>query len=241
MGSDATLNALPAPDAEQRERLFFLAMAVAITATVLTGFGAFALLGISSVRAPWWVHVQAVSFMAWIGLYLTQNLLVFRGDTQTHRRLGRAGVWLAAWMVLLGLVLTPVTVAVARVPPFFTPAFFLALDWVNIVCFGALVYAALHLRTLTDWHRRLMLCATISVMAPACGRLLALAGWTSAWSIFGMLSLYVLLAMAADFYIRGRIHQAYLWGLGAILAMAPLATGIAELPLLQSIAAHLAA
>jgi len=91
MGSDATLNALPAPDAEQRERLFFLAMAVAIAATVLTGFGAFALLGISSVRAPWWVHVHGISFMAWIGLYLTQNLLVFRGDTQTHRRLGRAG------------------------------------------------------------------------------------------------------------------------------------------------------
>lgn len=239
MGTGATFDAFPAPDREQRERLFFFSAAVAIAATVIAGFGAFALLGVSSFGAPWWVHVHGVSFMAWVGIYLTQNFLILKGRTSEHRRLGRVGAWWAAWMVLIGLVLTPVTLAVGRVPPFFTPAHFLALDWVNVVCFAGLVTAAIRLRKRTDWHRRLMLCATICVIAPALGRLLILAGVTASWSIVSMLLMYVALAMAADRVIRGRVHPAYLWGFGAIFAMIPLITLLAGFPPLVALAQQL--
>jgi hypothetical protein len=45
--------------AEQRERLFFLSMALAIAVTVAVAFSLFYVAGISSFGAPWWVHVNA--------------------------------------------------------------------------------------------------------------------------------------------------------------------------------------
>jgi hypothetical protein len=134
------------------------------------------------------------------------------------------------------LVVTPVTHAVGRVPPYFTPAYFLALDWVNIACFGALVYAALHLRRQTDWHRRLMLCATICVTAPAWGRLLVLADVLTIWSNIGMLLVFVGGAMVGDWYIRGRVHPAYYWGFAAIAAMAPVITFLSTLAPVNTLA-----
>ena len=227
-------------DSEQLERRFFLGMALAIAATVLAGFGSFAAIGISSFGAPWWVHVHGLSFLAWIGLYVTQNLFVYRRSIEQHRRLGRIGMGLAGWMILVGLLLTPVTVGNGRFPPFFTPAFFLALDWTNIACFAALVYAAFHFRRQTDWHRRLMLCATICVIAPAVGRLLVLAGAMSGWSNVGDLLLYVAIAMVADWRIRGRVHPAYFWGFGAIFAMAPIIDALVAFPPFEALARSIA-
>jgi hypothetical protein len=206
--------------AESRERLFFLVMAIVIAVTVVTAFSLFLAAGISTFRSPWWVHIHAVTFMAWIGFYVLQNTLVFRNDIALHRRLGRIGAVYAAWMVLVGLVLTPLTLAVGRSPPFFTPAYFLALDVVNIVTFGALLYAAIRNRRRTDWHRRLMLCATICVVAPAIGRLMVLSGTTvTAASMVALLLVYVVVAMLFDWVNRGRVHAAYFWGAGALVLM----------------------
>jgi len=204
--------------AEKRERLFFFRVAVAIALTVAAGFGGFLAVGISSFAAPWWVHLHALTFVGWIAIYVTQNLLVLRDDISRHRALGRiAGGW-AAWMVLVGLLLTPLTLAVGRSPPFFTPPYFLALDWVNIAVFAGLVYAGLRNRHRTDWHRRLMLCATICVIAPAFGRLIVLSGLPVSAALNVAL---LLVAMIADRVIRGRVHPAYFRGLGAIVAMVP--------------------
>ena len=207
------------PPVEARERRFFFIMAIILALTVLVGFGLFIVVGISSFGAPWWVHIHAVSFLGWIALYVQQNRLVLHGSLDRHRRLGQAGMVLAAWMVAVGLVLTPVTLAAGRSPPFFTPAQFLALDWVNILVFAALVGAALRLRRQTDWHRRLMLSATICVIAPALGRILVLAGAMSPWNNTLALLGYVGIAMAADWRNRGRVHPAYLCAAAALLAM----------------------
>ncbi len=224
-------------DPETSERLFFLRMSCAIAATVVLGFGAFAALGISSFRSPWWVHLHALSFMAWIALFITQNTLAYRDALPQHRRLGRVGALLAGWMVVLGLVLTPVTLIVDRVPPVFTPAFFLALDWVNIACFAILVFSALHLRRQTDWHRRLMFCATVCVIAPAVGRLQLIAmDQMSVWMVTGALLVFVIIGMLADLKRHGRVHPAYNWGAAVIFLMAPLTDALSDLEALQSLA-----
>ena len=206
--------------AESRERMFFLVMAIVIAVTVVTGFSLFLAAGISTFHSPWWVHIHAVTFMAWIGFYVLQNTLVFRNDIALHRRLGRIGAVYAIWMVLVGLVLTPLTLAVGRSPPFFTPAYFMALDLVNIATFGALLYAAIRNRRRTDWHRRLMLCATICVIAPAIGRLVVLSGMpATAPVITALLLVYVVVAMLFDWANRGRVHAAWFWGAGALVMM----------------------
>jgi FtsH-binding integral membrane protein len=229
-----------APDPERRERAFLLAMSVLLALTVATGFGLFVAIGISSFRSPWWVHVHALSFVGWIALYLMQNVLVFKGDLASHRTLGRAGAVLAAWLVLVGLVLTPVTVAVHRSPPFFAPPVFLAMDWANIVAFGGLVCAGILNRRRSDWHRRLMLCATVCVIAPACGRILVLAGAMTPWNNVLVLLGYIALAAAFDVYNRRRIHPAYAWGAGTLLAMGASIPLLAAFPPLAAYANSLA-
>lgn len=233
--------ALPGTSAEHRERLFFLIMAIVIAATVIVAFSLFYVAGISSLGSPWWVHVHGVTFMGWIGLYLLQNVLVFRNDIALHRKLGRFGAAYAVWMVLVGLALTPLTLAAGRSPPFFTPSYFLALDWVNIVVFGALLYAAIRNRNRTDWHRRLMLCATICVIAPAWGRLIVLSGNTMTAPVnVAMLLAYVVAAMAFDWSNRGRVHAAYGWGFAALVLFAVTTELLAILPMFAGTAARIA-
>lgn len=227
--------------AEHRERLFFLIMAGAIAVTVLIAFSLFHQAGFSSFGSPWWVHVHGVTFVTWIGFYVVQNTLVFKNDIALHRKLGRIGVILAAWMVFVGLVLTPLTLAVGRSPPFFTPAYFLALDWLNITLFAALIVTAIRLRKRTDWHRRLMLCATICVIAPALGRIIVLAGSAMTASVnVATLLAYIVIAMLFDWGNRGRVHPAYAWGAGALVAMAVLIELLAIVPPFAALAARIA-
>jgi len=236
-----TVAAVSLPSQEQRERLFFLVMSLAIAATVVSAFGIWMHRGISSFASPWLVHVHAVTFMAWIALYVTQNTLVFQNNLTLHRKVGRAGAVLAAWMVFVGLVLTPWTLSAHRSPPFFTPAYFLAMDWVNIVAFGALLTAALSLRRQTDWHRRLMLSATVCVMAPAFGRLLVLAaGGFTTIDLVGMQLALLAVAIVADLIIRGRIHTAYFWGAGALLGMGLAIEGLSRVGPFLSLADRIA-
>jgi hypothetical protein len=209
------------PSAEQRERTFFFLMAVLIALAVPTCFGLFWLAGISSFHSPWWVHVHGVSFMGWVALYLTQNWLIWRGETVTHRKLGYFGAGWAAWMVFVGLALTPMSLAAGRAPPFFAPSYFLALDWVNIAVFGVLAWAAIANRRRTDWHRRLMLSATLAVIGPAFGRMVVLAtgGVTAPLNVIPLFALLAI-ALLADLRIRGRVHPAYGWGAAGLAAFA---------------------
>lgn len=232
--------ASPSTTADRRERSFLLAMAGVLALTVAAGFGMFIVVGISSFRSPWWVHLHALSFVGWIALYVTQNVLVHKGDLARHRALGRIGAALAVWLVVLGLVLTPVTVAVHRAPPFFTPAQFLAMDWALIVTFAVLASAGILCRRRSDWHRRLMLCATICVIAPAVGRLLVLAGAMSAWNNALAQLVFVAIAAAFDLYNRHTVHPAYAWGAGALLAMGAVTGPLAAFPPLVAYASALA-
>lgn len=205
------------PSTENRERRFFRHMAILLALTVVAGFGGWLLTGHSSFASPWWVHVHAISNMAWIALFGAQTSFIARGDHARHRALGKAGVLLATWMLLIGLVLTPYDIAAHRFPAaFFSPAFFLALDWMNILLFAALVLGGWLMRKQSDWHRRLMLAATIIVIFPAWGRLLIIAGLPGQLgALFSLL--YIAIAMIADRRLRGRIHPAWYVGIAALV------------------------
>lgn len=227
--------------AEQRERLFYLIMALAITATVIVGFSLYIVVGLSSFASPWWVHVHAVSYMGWIALYLTQNILVVRGALAQHRRLGvLMGLW-AAWMVLVGSALLWLSIAAHRAPPpVFTASFLIVMDELTVLLFAALVGAGLWLRARKDWHRRLMFGATVTIFAPAIGRITEVTtgfSWTNI--ILGQLA-FMAVAMVFDLTSRGRIHPALLWGAAGIAAMGIIVPPIADLPSIVAFADGLA-
>ena len=97
-----------------------------------------------------------------------------------------------------------------RFPPFFSPPYFLTLTAIESLVFGLMVWAAVRRRNRTDWHRRLMIGATIVILEPALGRLLPMPlmiGWSDLpigliqLGVVGIIALY-------DRRTLGSVHPA---------------------------------
>lgn len=233
--------ATPATSSVQKERAFFFYMALAILATVLAGFGFFFAIGASSFHSPWWVHVHAVSMGTWVMLYVTQNWLVWRGNLTAHRRLGPIAAGWSVWIFALGFVTTAMDVHTHRVPPFFSPNYFLMMDWLNMVAFGALAWTAVRLRARSDWHKRLMLGAMINLIAVAWGRLTLpfLFDQRGIWLVMVILLGYFGVGMLHDRHTRGSVHPAYYWGAGALVVWVSLSFATQDLPPVLALATSL--
>jgi hypothetical protein len=166
------------------------------------------------------LHVKGFVFSAWIILFLVQSVLMVRGSRALHQRLGWFAAVLAAAMVML--VAAATVEEMRRTPPFPPPAVALALNTFDTVVFAILVSAAIRYRKKPEWHKRLMLSATlILVGAPIVRILLILEGKMS----IGLLILDVLLVdliflicFAMDLSSRRRVHPAYLVALGMLIA-----------------------
>lgn len=215
----ATLsNPMPAPSIGSER--FFLKSAVVMAVVIVFGFSMQLAMGRSTFASPLRVHVHAVLFMGWVAIYLLQNVLVASGRIDLHRRLG----WLAAaWagaMVVSGIAVTVIMARAGTVPFFFQPIQFLIFDPVAVVTFAGLTAAAIVLRRQTEWHRRLHFCGMAMLLAPAFGRILPLPlmqPW--AWeATFAVTLLFPLAGMWADRRRGERVHRAWLWGIGTMLA-----------------------
>jgi hypothetical protein len=215
---------------EYRERLFFFVMAAFVAVVIASGFLSRIATGAITFAQPWPTHVHAVSFMSWLGVFVAQSGLALRGSMALHATLGRAGVALAAWMTVVGVAVTANAVASGCVPPFFTPPYFLMLDWLNAGLFLGLVLWAVRMRRRSDWHRRLMLCATVYVGIPGFARLILLV--SPAPDVFKLLGAYLAFlapAIAFDLVTRRRIHPAYLAASGIVIITALLVGPVSRL------------
>jgi hypothetical protein len=219
----------PSQNLEQRERRFFMVMAIAIAGAVLLGFGGYIVIGRSSFGAPWWVHMHAITYMGWVVLYLNQNLLVVRGNIARHRQLGRVMAGWAVWMLMVGTLALTFNTSTHRTPPIFKPPFLIAMDGINLLLFLALVIAGLMMRQRTDWHRRLMLSATVCIIAPALGRITVMSGGFSLRYLILLQLGYIGVAMLGDWRMRGRIHPAYYWGAATMILMGLITKPVSEL------------
>jgi uncharacterized membrane protein len=216
----ATLAQPPlAPRSIDDER-FFLNSAILMAAIIAVGFSFQLAMGRSTFASPLRVHVHAVLFMGWVAIYLIQNVLVATDRVGLHRRLG----WIAAaWMVAMtvsGILVTVLVVRNGTTPFFFQPLQFLIFDPVAVLTFAGLTTAAIVLRRQTDWHRRLHFCGMTMLLAPAFGRLLPLP-LLQPWSweaTFAVTLLFPLFGMWSDLRRRGRVHPAWVWGMGVLLA-----------------------
>jgi hypothetical protein len=200
---------------------FFLISAIVMAVIIVLGFSVQLGLGRSSFGARIGVHVHAVVFFGWTMLYVAQNVLVARGSIALHRRLGWIGAWWAAAIVLLGLYTTAMTVRQGTSPFFFQPAYFLFMNGVTVIGFGALTAAGIVLRRQTAWHRRLILCGMAILTGPAFGRLLPMPLMIphAAWGVFAAVMLFPIMGMIRDVKRSGRVHRAWWWGAGTITAI----------------------
>ena len=200
---------------------FFLRSAIIMAAIIAAGFSVQLAMGRSTFASPVRVHIHAILFMGWVAIYLAQNVLVASGRLDLHRRLGWvAAVWMIP-MVVSGFLVTAIMVRNGNVPFFFQPLQFLVFDPMTVTGFAGLTVAAIMLRRRTDWHRRLHFCGMTLLLAPAFGRLLPLPllqPW--AWeATFAATMLFPLAGILSDQRRSGRVHPAWKWGIGAMVAV----------------------
>ncbi|MEP7221559.1 MAG: adenylate cyclase [Novosphingobium sp.] len=226
------------------DQAFFVKLAIFLSVLIVFSFAQNAALGRVDLRTmPLWVHLHALLMLAWLGLFVTQNRLAAAGNLALHRKLG----WLAAYLVVGIVALSSFAGIMAlkrhAVPPFYSDAHFLALTQTDAVVFGGLVFAAITRRTETEYHRRLMMGATIMILDPALGRLLPMplmGGWGD-WAVLAVQLVLVGMIALHDRRILGRIHPATATS-GAIIAMAHVFVTVAGYnPEIAQIAASIAA
>jgi hypothetical protein len=124
-------------------------------------------------------------------------------------------------MIVFGTLVTIAMVRGGRAPFFFLPQQFLIFDPLMVYGFAGLSAAAIVLRRQTDWHRRLHFCGMTLLLSPGFGRLLPmplLIPWAFEAS-FAVPMLFPLAGVIADWRRTGRIHPAWGWGIGAIMAI----------------------
>jgi hypothetical protein len=202
------------------ERFFFYG-AIVMIAVLVVGFSNQLIAGRSTFAAPWPVHVHAVLFFGWAFFYLFQTVLATSGSVALHRRTGWiALVWLPA-MIAVALGVIVAMVRAGTTPFIFTPSYFLIMDVLVLVAFAGLIGAGLRMRRRTDWHRRLMFSGMAVLIGPGIGRLLPmplLMPWAGE-AVFAVQLLFPVAGMVADQRRTGRVHPAWWWGLGVMLAM----------------------
>lgn len=232
------------PLALRPETKFFAAMAAVIGLVVALGFGPTYAASLARPGLPLWVHLHGALMAAWVGLFALQSVLPAAGLQTWHRRLGWLSIGLVSVIVPLAFATNILAVKRGATPPFFSPAQMMAADGVDILLFAALYAAAVVLRHRPDWHKRLLLCASTLLTWPAFGRLAALSGVDMPMIIpvaSACLVVAVLAGPAFDWIRTRRVHPAYLWGVGLILATLPAHAILAATPWLQGLARLLAA
>lgn len=216
-----------------RTEMFFPATALVMAAVIVIGFSTHYLMGRSTFARPALWHLHGVAFMGWVALFVVQSSTGASRSLALHRRLG----WLAAgWSVVLVVLGIAITVRVVRegiAPFFFQPQHFLIANPLTVLVFAGLTAAAVRLRQRTDWHRRLHLTATAAIMGPGFGRLLPMPLMGPfAFQIVVLIGLiFPIAGMVRDYRREGRVHPAWLVGVGAILLVIPLAYAVAFSPI----------
>ncbi|SKB28473.1 adenylate cyclase [Sphingopyxis flava] len=190
---------------------FWQRMAIGLAIFIVFGFLQFAARGFADpLSAPAWVHLHGLAMLGWLALLIVQPSLVARGNLALHRRLGWLGAGLALIITGLGVFTGVMALVLHRQPPFFDPAYFLALTAIESMVFGAMVVWAIRRRRATDWHRRLMIGATIVILEPALGRLLPIpqmGAWAEPAVALCQLAAVAFVA-AYDWRLRGAVHPA---------------------------------
>ena len=191
---------------------FFVCMASVLLVIVAVGFAkSFYLRGMLPKRhavasLPAYIVLHGIVLTTWFLLFLGQTLLVASGKVRLHRALGVAGAALAVVLFMLSMVV--VVRSVVR-----ETSLVVIGDMVVLLLFATLISAAVWFRQKPDIHKRLMLIASICIVAPAIAR------WPGAQSMLPLsvlgpqLLLYGALILY-DLSSRRRVHRATLYGVG---------------------------
>ena len=238
-----------APSARGRgymaDQRFFTLFAIFLAIFILFSFIQFQLRGFVNVRtAPAFLHLHGALMVSWLGMFVLQSVLISRSRVQLHRTLGWLTVAIAAGVIVVGSYTGINAIARGFVPPFFTPAFFLALNQLGIAAFALTVVLAVVFRRQVQWHRRLVIGSTILITEPALGRLLPMPLMGQTWGEITALAIQLLMVAVIarhDRKVLGQVHPATLVVAGIAVSVHLLVEIASRLPITNELAASIAA
>ena len=224
------------PGGRSGERIFFVAMTVAILAAVLLGFARTFFLRplfpeiVAEFAAPEpFFLIHGAFFAAWFVLLAVQASFVTVGRVDLHRRLGAWGAVLAAAMVVLGVI--GVLIAARRPTGFIgvpvPPLEFMVQPLTELLLFAVFVGLAVHLRRDSASHKRLMLLGSIALLGAAIVRwpvslVMAESPVPGFMTMDLLVDLFIVPILVWDLLTRGRPHPVTLWGGLAVILSQPL-------------------
>lgn len=206
-----------------RNAFFYLAMAWLAAAAAVAGFSTtyFIPMAGGAFAGPAVAHVHGLLFFTWLSLLIVQVALIRRRNLRLHRRIGLAALPLAAAMAVSGLAMGRYAVGRDLAAGAGEAAYAQLVGVVTaMTIFVTFVAIALALRRRPDWHKRMMLLATIAVLWPAWFRFRHFLPWVPRPDILLAVVVadsLILVAIARDAVRFGRVHPAWLiFGLGLI-------------------------
>jgi hypothetical protein len=246
MATVATAPPAKAPLAGAHDRVFYTTLSILMALTVVAGFGpTYYFAGgsprtLSGAQITPTVHLHGLLFTAWVLLFIVQTSLVATRRVAVHRRMGIAGVVLAAGMIVAGFRTAVTSAAAGSAPPGADPLVFLVVPLFDLVLFAGFVSTAIARRRNKEAHKRLMVLAYASIITAAVARMPGILP-LGPLVFFALSFLFVVAGIAYDLWSRGRIHPVYLWGGAVLLISVPLRLAISSTAPWRSFAGWLVA
>jgi hypothetical protein len=257
----------PSPSAAVARRTrFYLWMAVAMAATAFLGFAPtyWAPLAQGVPERIGVLAVHGTLYFGWTLFVIYQAWLVGSGNVARHRDVGMIGVSLATAMVIFGVLaaINSSTRAIALNAGEAGESFMI-VPLSAVLSFGVLVIAAILNIRRPEAHKRLMLSATAVILEAPIARpfivylvmgghpppfhgTVGLAGFNGPPPpVMGVLPpalialLFIVVGMARDWRVLGKVHPAYLWAGGFALSVVLLRGPLSETPLWHGFARSL--
>lgn len=230
----------PPPQARAHEthrRGFFVAIASVLVVVVAVGFAPsfylrtyFQAPGSGDRPIPTHVILHGVLLTSWYVLFLAQTILVASRRITVHRLLGTVGAGVAVAVVTASMlvVVRLASRAVARGVPE-KAALIVTGDTCLLILFSLFVLVGISYRKRPDVHKRLMLLASITSLAPA------LARWPGAEALVPISVIVPQLGLIAalivyDIVLHRRVHPATGWGAALYVVAAGASTAIGFSP-----------
>jgi hypothetical protein len=169
-------------------------------------------------QLPAVVQIHGAMMTLWCAGFIVQTWLIEARQIRLHQRLGIGMAALAATVVLLGEVLTVNGVErEGRLHQIGKFHYLLGINSVNLLLFAVLVGVGLTLRAKPDLHKRLMVLAAVTLLAPAVARIVLL---FTRKPLPQFLAFYacILLCVTIDTARRRRLHPVF--AIGALVVIA---------------------
>jgi hypothetical protein len=195
----------------QVEKYFYFAMSLLVAVVVVYGFSN--TIGVNlihpTVPRPRLLYFHAAIFFGWLIFFIVQSGLVRTGNVRLHRRLGWFGVALGVTIVVLG-VSTAITMTRFKISELHstTAAMDMIVPMWDMIAFAVTFALAIYWRKRPEYHRRMMLVATCVLTAAGFGRYPIGLAYNY---FYGGVDLLILLGVARDWMVNGRVHPVYLY------------------------------